>query len=143
MMIGLIVIQLVLAALALGLLPRAHMVKADWLLVPVALIPIVGFLVVAFRSLIVLLKTYGDTINELFNAPFVKLNPWEAFHKDYKYLQELSWGWVITTHPCKDENDYHEKNSQVICFSSRHLQHGHYDLTYLTREEYEKSIKRA
>lgn len=137
-----IFVQLGLVISALAVLPKEQMVKADWFLLLTALVPIVGCMVLVIRTIIILLKAYGDALRELFNTPFTKLNPWETYDGKYKYIYKFSFGVrdcvVITSHKCSSVKDFQEQSFNNFHFYHQELPLGHYDLTYLTREEYEQ-----
>lgn len=137
-----IAVQLSLAISALAVLPKQEMVKADWLLVPAALIPVIGLIALVSRTIIILCETYGDDLRKLFNTPFTKLNPWEKYDDKYKYLYKFSFGVrdcvVITSHKCESLKDFQEQSFNNFDFYYRELPLDHYNLTYLTREEYEQ-----
>lgn len=136
------VVQLSLVLSAFAVLPKQHMVKADWLLVPSALLPVVGLIALLIRSIIIICETYGDDLQGWFNTPFTKLNPWEQYDKTYKYIYKFHFATreciVITSHKCESLKDLQEQSFNNFDFHHQELPPGHYDLTYLTREEYEK-----
>lgn len=137
-----IVAQLGLVLSAFAVLPKEQMVKADWLLLLAALLPVAGAVVLILRTIIILLTEYGDRLEALFSTPFTKVNPWKKFDKKYKYIYQFTYGsvdcLVITTHSCVSLDDFQNQSFNNFDFLHRTLPKGHYDLTYLTREEYDK-----